>query len=177
MGRKTRARSSYRATARSGTLKPLSRRRDGEPAWLTVSQLARRWQLGRTTIYKIFDKGTLPVWKVGTHVPHRPRRRLAIRSAQPTLSQTKPIVRCSTSWRRTAGARRGHRGATAHRRRTTSITSSSSRSTPIESHSTSSTRRQPVQQFPRHFLASRSDKSFRAMRKATATIVVKSSDT
>jgi len=68
MGRKTRARSSYRATARSGTRKPLSRRRAGEPAWLTVSQLARRWQLGRTTIYKIFDKGTLPVWKVGTHL-------------------------------------------------------------------------------------------------------------
>ena len=68
MGTKTRGRSSRRPTARSGTLKPLSRRHPGEPAWLTVSQLARRWQLGRTTIYKFIDKGTLPVWKVGTHL-------------------------------------------------------------------------------------------------------------
>ena len=39
-----------------------------EPAWLTVSQLARRWQLGRKTIYKFIDSGTLPVWQVGTHL-------------------------------------------------------------------------------------------------------------
>ena len=45
-----------------------SRRRTIEPAWLTVSQLARRWQLGRKTIYKFIDSGTLPVWKVGRHL-------------------------------------------------------------------------------------------------------------
>jgi len=39
-----------------------------EPAWLTVSQLARRWQLGRRTIYKFIDSGILPVWQVGTHL-------------------------------------------------------------------------------------------------------------
>jgi len=47
----------------------LSPSRDAvEPAWLTVSQLARRWQLGRKTIYKFIDSGTLPVWQVGTHL-------------------------------------------------------------------------------------------------------------
>ena len=39
-----------------------------EPAWLTVSQLARRWQVGRKTVYKFIDAGALPVWKVGTHL-------------------------------------------------------------------------------------------------------------
>ena len=39
-----------------------------QPEWLTVSQLVNRWQLGRRTIYKFIDSGTLPVWKVGTHL-------------------------------------------------------------------------------------------------------------
>ena len=36
-----------------------------DPAWLTVSQLCHRWQLGRKTIYKFIDAEILPVWKVG----------------------------------------------------------------------------------------------------------------
>jgi len=39
-----------------------------EPAWLTVSQLCHRWQLGRKTIYKFIDCKILPVWRVGTHL-------------------------------------------------------------------------------------------------------------
>src|SRR5204862_281410 len=35
------------------------------PAWLSVAQLSRRWQLSRKTIYKFIDAGILPVWKVG----------------------------------------------------------------------------------------------------------------
>jgi excisionase family DNA binding protein len=35
---------------------------------LTVSQLCRRWQLARKTIYKFIDAKTLPAWKVGTHL-------------------------------------------------------------------------------------------------------------
>ena len=38
------------------------------PAWLTVSQLCHRWQLGRKTIYKFINAKILPVWKVGTHL-------------------------------------------------------------------------------------------------------------
>ena len=38
------------------------------PAWLTVSQLCRRWQLGRKTVYKFIDAELLPVWKVGSHL-------------------------------------------------------------------------------------------------------------
>jgi len=38
------------------------------PAWLTVAQLCRRWQLGRKTIYKFIDAEVLPVWKVGSHL-------------------------------------------------------------------------------------------------------------
>jgi len=38
------------------------------PAWLTVSQLCRRWQLGRKTIYKFIDARALPAWKVGSHL-------------------------------------------------------------------------------------------------------------
>lgn len=38
------------------------------PAWLTVSQLCRRWQLARKTIYKFIDAKTLPAWKVGSHL-------------------------------------------------------------------------------------------------------------
>jgi excisionase family DNA binding protein len=39
-----------------------------DPAWLTVSQLCRRWQLGRKTIYKFIDADILPVWRVGSHL-------------------------------------------------------------------------------------------------------------
>jgi excisionase family DNA binding protein len=38
------------------------------PAWLTVSQLSRRWQLARKTIYKFIDAQELPAWKVGSHL-------------------------------------------------------------------------------------------------------------
>jgi len=38
------------------------------PAWLTISQLCRRWQLGRKTVYKFIDAKLLPAWKVGTHL-------------------------------------------------------------------------------------------------------------
>jgi excisionase family DNA binding protein len=39
-----------------------------DPVWLTVSQLCRRWQLGRKTIYKFIDAEILPVWKVGSRL-------------------------------------------------------------------------------------------------------------
>ena len=39
-----------------------------EPAWLTVSQLCRRWQLSRKTVYKFIVAKTLPAWKVGSHL-------------------------------------------------------------------------------------------------------------
>ena len=39
-----------------------------EPAWLTVSQLCRRWQLNRKTVYKFIDANILPVWRVGSHI-------------------------------------------------------------------------------------------------------------
>jgi len=35
-----------------------------DPAWLTVSQLCHRWQLGRKTIYKFIDAEILPAWKI-----------------------------------------------------------------------------------------------------------------
>lgn len=38
------------------------------PAWLTVSQLCSRWQLGRKTVYKFIDARILPAWKVGSHL-------------------------------------------------------------------------------------------------------------
>jgi excisionase family DNA binding protein len=41
---------------------------DSGPAWLTVSQLCRRWQLGRKTVYKFIDAKLLPAWKVGSHL-------------------------------------------------------------------------------------------------------------
>jgi hypothetical protein len=41
---------------------------DNEPAWYSVSQLSRRWQLDRKTIYKFIDCKILPVWKVGPHL-------------------------------------------------------------------------------------------------------------
>lgn len=39
-----------------------------EPAWLTVAQVCRRWQLGRKTVYKFIDAGILPAWRVGGHL-------------------------------------------------------------------------------------------------------------
>src|ERR687887_638897 len=54
--------------ARHETPRPPSLLHAVEPVWLTVSQLAQRWQLGRKTIYKFIDSGELPVWKVGTHL-------------------------------------------------------------------------------------------------------------
>lgn len=39
-----------------------------DPAWLTVSQLCGRWQLGRKTVYKFITAKTLPAWKVGRHL-------------------------------------------------------------------------------------------------------------
>jgi excisionase family DNA binding protein len=38
------------------------------PAWLTVAQLSRRWQLGRQTIYQFINAGKLPAWKISTHL-------------------------------------------------------------------------------------------------------------
>ena len=38
------------------------------PAWLTVSQLCSRWQLGRKTVYKFIDANLLPAWRVGAHL-------------------------------------------------------------------------------------------------------------
>jgi excisionase family DNA binding protein len=38
------------------------------PAWLSVAQLSRRWQLSRKTIYKFIDARMLPAWKVGSHL-------------------------------------------------------------------------------------------------------------
>jgi excisionase family DNA binding protein len=39
-----------------------------KPAWLSVTQLGRRWQLDRKTIYKFIDSRILPAWKVGSHL-------------------------------------------------------------------------------------------------------------
>jgi len=39
-----------------------------DPAWLTVSQLCRRWQLNRKTVYKFIAANALPAWKVGRHL-------------------------------------------------------------------------------------------------------------
>jgi excisionase family DNA binding protein len=38
------------------------------PTWLTISQLCRRWQLDRKTIYKFIHANILPAWKVGSHL-------------------------------------------------------------------------------------------------------------
>jgi excisionase family DNA binding protein len=38
------------------------------PEWLTVSQLCRRWQLSRKTVYKLIAAKMLPAWKVGSHL-------------------------------------------------------------------------------------------------------------
>lgn len=45
-----------------------SRGTTAEPAWFTVAQLCRRWQLNRKTIYKFIDSSLLPAWKAGTHL-------------------------------------------------------------------------------------------------------------
>ena len=42
-------------------------RRTG-PIWFTISQLCRRWQLSRKTIYKFIDSKILPAWKIGNHL-------------------------------------------------------------------------------------------------------------
>jgi len=39
-----------------------------DPAWMTISQLCRRWQLGRKTVYKFIDAKILPAWRVGRHL-------------------------------------------------------------------------------------------------------------
>ena len=41
---------------------------NSSPAWLTVAQLCRRWQLGRKTVYKFIDAKILPAWRVGSHL-------------------------------------------------------------------------------------------------------------
>src|SRR5438093_13142119 len=66
--RETSTSSSRSPTAQSETPTPSPPSHAVEPAWLTVSQLARRWQLGRRTIYKFIDSGILPVWQVCTHL-------------------------------------------------------------------------------------------------------------
>jgi excisionase family DNA binding protein len=38
------------------------------PAWMTISQLCDRWQLGRKTVYKFIDAQLLPAWRVGSHL-------------------------------------------------------------------------------------------------------------
>jgi excisionase family DNA binding protein len=60
--------SSHSSAADRATASPSSRSIDPEPVWYTVSQLSRRWQLDRKTIYKFIDSKILPAWKVGTHV-------------------------------------------------------------------------------------------------------------
>jgi excisionase family DNA binding protein len=39
-----------------------------QPAWLTVTQVCHRWQLGRKTVYKFITSNILPAWKVGPHL-------------------------------------------------------------------------------------------------------------
>jgi hypothetical protein len=56
------------SAADRGTRSAASQWMDAEPVWYTVSQLSRRWQLDRQTIYKFIDCKILPVWKVGRHV-------------------------------------------------------------------------------------------------------------
>jgi excisionase family DNA binding protein len=41
---------------------------DAGPAWMTISQLCDRWQLGRKTVYKFIDAQLLPAWRVGSHL-------------------------------------------------------------------------------------------------------------
>jgi excisionase family DNA binding protein len=37
---------------------------DLSPTWLTISQVCRRWQIGRKTVYKFIDAEILPAWRV-----------------------------------------------------------------------------------------------------------------
>jgi excisionase family DNA binding protein len=39
-----------------------------QPAWLTVTQVCHRWQLGRKTVYKFIASNILPAWRVGPHL-------------------------------------------------------------------------------------------------------------
>ena len=64
-------RRSYSSAARGRTHAVAAARSvtsDSRPAWLTVSQLCRRWQLGRKTVYKFIDAKILPAWRVGSHL-------------------------------------------------------------------------------------------------------------
>jgi excisionase family DNA binding protein len=54
--------------ARSFTRRQSDRLSPSNPAWLTVSQLCDRWQLGRKTVYKFISAKALPAWKVGLHL-------------------------------------------------------------------------------------------------------------
>ena len=70
MGRHVRSRSA-KPRPQKRVVRPVPAVRLGRrvgPAWLTVSQLCRRWQLARKTIYKFIDAKTLPAWKVGSHL-------------------------------------------------------------------------------------------------------------
>ena len=71
------------------------------PAWLTVSQLCDRWQLGRKTVYKFIAANALPVWKVGRHLYRvavadvlrfEIRNRLAARGRAPASRSRRRLV-------------------------------------------------------------------------------------
>jgi excisionase family DNA binding protein len=66
--RRVRERRRFRSSPASRTHPSSSRALTSDPAWLTVSQLCRRWQLGRKTIYKFINAKALPAWKVGSHL-------------------------------------------------------------------------------------------------------------
>lgn len=53
---------------RNPTRPPRALLLSSEPAFLTVSQLCTRWQLGRKTVYKFITANALPAWKVGRHL-------------------------------------------------------------------------------------------------------------
>ena len=67
MGRERRSGPSA-ARRRTDTISSRPAPPDSSPAWLTVSQLCRRWQLGRKTVYKFINSEILPAWKVGKHL-------------------------------------------------------------------------------------------------------------
>jgi excisionase family DNA binding protein len=59
----------YRSAGERHRLPPsLSLSADSTPAWFTIAQLCRRWQLGRKTVYKFIDAKILPAWRVGSHL-------------------------------------------------------------------------------------------------------------
>jgi len=70
MGQERRSESLTRRRARVGRPASLDGRlgRRVGPAWLTVSQLCRRWQLGRKTVYKFIDAEILPAWRVSSRL-------------------------------------------------------------------------------------------------------------